>query len=87
MRKSKKRLHLDSINHNPTTGMDTGNVASAISKDGEHIYVSNGEKIPYEDGFRICVGQEKVPLCKDLRSTFSHIPQDRWDAIFGKKGV
>jgi len=86
MPKSKKRLALDSINHNPTTGMDTGNVASAISKDGEHIYVSNGEEIPYEDGFRICVGQEKAPLCKDLRSTFTHISQDRWDAIFGKKG-
>jgi hypothetical protein len=39
--------------------MDTGGVSSAISKDGEHIYVSKGEKIPYEDGFRICVGQEK----------------------------
>jgi hypothetical protein len=86
MRKSKKPLHLNSINSNPTTGMDTGSVSSAVSKDGEHIYVSNGEKIPYEDGFRICVGQEKAPLCNDLRSTFTHISQDRWDAIFGKKG-
>ena len=85
MKKSKKRLHLNSINHNPTTGIDTGGVASAISKDGEHIYVSKGEKIPYEDGFRICVGQEKVPLCKELISTFNHISQERWDSIFGKK--
>jgi len=85
MRRSKKRLHLDSINNNPTTGMNTGGVSSAISKDGEHIYVSKGEKIPYEDGFRICVGQEKVPQCKDLISTFGHISQDRWDAIFGQK--
>ena len=85
MRKSKKPLHLSSINHNPTTGMNTGSVASAVTKDGEHIYVSNGEKIPYEDGFRISVGQEKVPLCKELVSTFNHISQDKWDLIFGKK--
>ena len=80
MPRSKKLLHLDSIDNDPTTGMDTGSVASAISKDGEHIYVSNGEQIPYEDGFRICVGQEKAPLCKDLRSTFTHISLDRdWE--------
>lgn len=82
MSKSKKPLHLESIEHNPTNGFDTGSVKSAMTKDGEHIYVSNGEEIPYEDGFRVCVGQEKAP--KDLRSTYSHISQERWDAIFGK---
>ncbi len=51
----------------------------------QKITTSKGEKIPYEDGFRICVGQEKAPQCKDLISTFSHISQDRWDAIFGQK--
>ena len=51
MLRSKKPLDLSSINSNPTSGVNTGSVASAISKDGEHIYVSNGEKIPYEDGF------------------------------------
>jgi hypothetical protein len=84
MQKSKKPLHLESIESNPTSGIDTGSVKSAITKDGEHIYVSKGEEIPYEDGFRVCVGQERVP--GEITSTYSHISQERWDAIFGNKG-
>jgi len=82
MQKSKKPLHLKSVEHNPTTGINAGSVKSAVTNDGEHIYISKGEEIPYEDGFRVCVGQEQPP--KSLRSTFSHIPQNRWDSIFGK---
>ncbi len=87
MPKSRTPLHLESVEHNPTTGIDidTGSVKSAVTKDGEHIYVSNGEEIPYEDGFRVCVGQERPPGCGSLRSTFTHISQERWDAIFGRK--
>ena len=84
MQKSKKPLHLESIESNPTSGIDTGSVKSAITKDGEHIYVSKGEQIPYEDGFRVCVGQERFP--GEITSTYSHISQERWDAIFGNKG-
>lgn len=80
MPKSKKRLHLESIEHS-TDGFDCG-VSSAVKKDGEHIYVANGEELPYEDGFRISVGQETLP--GKIRSTFNHISQERWDSIFGK---
>lgn len=82
MQRSKKPLQLKSIEHNPTKGIDSGSVSSAVTKDGEHIYVSNGEEIPYEDGFRVCVGQERPP--RALKSTFTHIPQERWNKIFGK---
>ena len=42
------------------------------------------EEVPYEEGFRMSVGQEKVPFT-GIRSTFSHISQSRWDSIFGQR--
>lgn len=85
MSKSKKSLHLESVDSNPTTGLQLeGDIKSAITKDKEHIYMVGNEEVPYEEGFRMSVGHEKVPF-SDIRSTFSHISQDRWDSIFGKK--
>ena len=85
MSKSKKSSHLESVDNNPTTGLQLeGDIKSAITKDNEHIYMVGNEEVPYEEGFRMSVGHEKVPF-SDIRSTFSHISQDRWDSIFGKK--
>jgi hypothetical protein len=85
MSKSKKSSHLESVDSNPTTGLQLeGDIKSAITKDKEHIYMVRNEEVPYEEGFRMSVGHEKVPF-SDIRSTFSHISQDRWDSIFGKK--
>ncbi len=85
MSKSKKSSHLESVDNNPTTGLQLeGDIKSAITKDKEHIYMVGNEEVPYEEGFRMSVGHEKVPF-SDIRSTFSHISQDRWDSIFGKK--
>ena len=85
MSKSKKSSHLESVDNNPTTGLQLeGDIKSAITKDKEHIYMVGNEEVPFEEGFRMSVGHEKVPF-SDIRSTFSHISQDRWDSIFGKK--
>tara|TARA_R100001443_G_scaffold95339_1_gene101884 strand:+ start:2229 stop:2495 length:267 start_codon:yes stop_codon:yes gene_type:complete len=85
MSKSKKSSHLESIDNNPTTSLEIeGDIKSAITKDNEHIYMVGNEEVPYEEGFRMSVGQEKVPFV-GIRSTFSHISQDRWDSIFGEK--
>jgi|TARA_Y100000592_G_scaffold96105_1_gene163923 hypothetical protein len=85
MKRSLKNSDLESVDNNPTTGLDLkGNIKSAITKDREHIYMVGDEKVPYEEGFRMSVGQEKVPF-SDIRSTFSHISQDKWDSIFGRK--
>jgi thioredoxin-related protein len=85
MSKLKKSSHLESVDNNPTTGLEIqGDIKSAITKDREHIYMVGDEQVPYEEGFRMSVGQEKVPF-SDIRSTFSHITQDKWDSIFGKK--
>ena len=85
MSKLKKSSHLESVDNNPTTGLEIqGDIKSAITKDREHIYMVGNEQVPYEEGFRMSVGQEKVPGA-DILSTFSHITQDKWDSIFGKK--
>ncbi len=85
MSKLKKSSHLESVDSNPTTGLQLeGDIKSAITKDKEHIYMVGNEEVPFEEGFRMSVGQEKVPFT-GIRSTFSHISQSRWDSIFGKK--
>jgi len=85
MSKLKKSSHLDSVDNNPTTDLQIeGDIKSAITKDNEHIYMVGNEEVPYEEGFRMSVGQEKVPFT-GIRSTFSHISQSRWDSIFGQR--
>ena len=57
MSKSKKSSHLESVDSNPTTGLQLeGDIKSAITKDKEHIYMVGNEEVPYEEGFRMSVG-------------------------------
>ena len=45
MSKSKKSSHLESVDSNPTTGLQLeGDIKSAITKDNEHIYMVGNEE-------------------------------------------
>jgi len=63
-----------------------GRVTAGTTKEGEMVYIYDKKEILSDrDGFDLLTGKAPVPLCKDLVSTFSHIPRERWDAIFGRK--
>ena len=64
-----------------------GRVTAGVTKEGEAVYIYDGKEILSDrDGFDLLTGRAPVPMCKDMVSTFSHIPQEKWDRIFGKKG-
>ena len=48
-------------------------------------YLVDGRVVDYEDGFRMSVGQ--MPPCWEGFSSFSHIPLERWERIFGPKEI
>ena len=49
MSKSKKSSHLESVDNNPTTGLQLeGDIKSAITKDKEHIYMVGNEEVPFK---------------------------------------
>lgn len=62
-----------------------GRLKSVSGKDGTMEYELDGKEIPFEDGFSLSVGRDKIPTGDRPFSSFSHISQTRWDAIFGKK--
>jgi hypothetical protein len=39
--------------------------------------------VPFEDGFSLSVGRDKTP--SRIRSSFTHISEERWNKIFNKK--
>ena len=45
-------------------------------------YKLDGKEVPFEDGFSLSVGRDKTPSA--IRSSFSHISQERWDKIFNR---
>ena len=58
-------------------------VTTQNTQDGEMIYQLDGTDVSFEDGFSLAVGQDKTP--NKIRSSFSHISQDKWDKIFKGK--
>jgi|TARA_R100001530_G_C4274753_1_gene144006 hypothetical protein len=89
MSKKLKKTDIESVDKTPTDlpFMDnpdpSGRISTAIKKDGEQVYLWDGkEVINREDGFRMLAGQESIPHGDNPRSTFSHISQEKWDAIF-----
>jgi hypothetical protein len=65
---------------------DPNNRIKAVEgKDGTMEYTLDGKDVPFEDGFSMSVGRDKVPTGDRPFSSFSHISQDRWDAIFKPK--
>ena len=87
-----KKTDVKSVDHTPTDlpFMDnpdpSGRLSAVVKKDGEQVYVwDNKEEINREEGFRMLAGQEKIPHGDNPRSTFSHIPDWKWDAIFNSK--
>ena len=56
-------------------------VTSANTREGMK-YKLDGKEVPFEDGFSLSVGRDKTP--SKIRSSFSHISQERWDKIFNR---
>jgi|TARA_Y100001938_G_C7988028_1_gene377931 hypothetical protein len=75
--KYKKATNLDGFD-DPTNGR----VTSANTRDGMK-YQLDGKEVPFEDGFSLSVGRDKTP--SRIRSSFTHISQERWNKIFKKK--
>jgi hypothetical protein len=75
--KYKKATNLDGFN-DPTNGR----VTSANTRDGMK-YQLDGKEVPFEDGFSLSVGRDKTP--SRIRSSFTHISEERWNKIFNKK--
>ena len=75
--KFKKATNLDGFD-DPTNGR----VTSANTRDGMK-YQLDGKEVPFEDGFSLSVGRDKTP--SRIRSSFTHISQERWNKIFKNK--
>jgi hypothetical protein len=75
--KYKKATNLNGFD-DPTNGR----VTSANTRDGMK-YQLDGKEVPFEDGFSLSVGRDKTP--SSIRSSFTHISQERWNKIFKKK--
>lgn len=57
-------------------------LSTGRAKDGTMDYLLDGKTVAFEDGFRMSVGQMKVPACFEDFSSFSHIPAETWNRIF-----
>jgi len=63
-----------------------GRVSAAETKEGEMVYLyDEKEKLSDEDGFAILTGKETSPKCRDGFYSYSHIPDEKWNKIFGGK--
>lgn len=60
-----------------------GRVTTQNTKEGEMVYQLDGQDVSFEDGFSLSVGRDKTP--NSIRSSFTHISQDKWDKIFKRK--
>lgn len=91
MQKSVKSSDLKSVDKQPTNvkGWNPdpdGRVSSAVTKEGEFIYIYDGkEKLSDEDGFGMLTGRATVPNYRDGVSSCSHISDEKWKTIFGGK--
>ena len=61
----------------------SGRVTTQNTREGQMKYQLDGKDVSFEDGFSLSVGKDKTP--SNIRSSFSHISQERWDKIFNNR--
>jgi len=73
------RLNSNILNDNPAPHDADKRVKTALDDDGRMQYTFDDEKIPFSDGFNMCVGRETIPS----KLTFVYnISDERWNKIF-----
>ena len=77
--RTKPRRATDFDGFDPTSGR----VTTQNTEDGQMVYQLDGKDVSFEDGFSLAVGRDKTP--STIRSSFTHISQDKGDKIFKKE--